>query len=217
MGPRSLSSSPSDPGLPSFLDPLLFTWEKARPFVRCHNVRFGATEFNPGVGEGRFHPFEDGRGARVPTLYAAEDLEGALSETVFHNVPVRGPEKKIGRFALQSIVASTLACNRDLILAQLFGLGLHRLGISRRELIETEADQYPRTVAWARALHTDNERIDGLIWVSRQNDSTRSLILFGDRVPSSRLRVTGPILPLDRGPGYDEVYRVAEQARILIF
>jgi hypothetical protein len=212
-----LSSSPPYLDPPPGLDPLLFIWERDRPLVRCHNVRFGATELNPGVGRGRFHPFEDARGARVPTLYAAEDLEGALSETVFHNVPVRGPEKKIGRFTLQSIVASTLACNRDLILAQLFGLGLHRLGVSRRELIETEGDQYPRTGAWARALHGCDERIDGLVWVSRQNDSTRSLILFGDRVPSSHLRVAGPVLPLDRGQGYDEVCRVAEQARILMF
>ena len=212
-----MSSSSPDLDLPSFLQPLLVTWERDRPFVRCHNVRFGATEFNPGLGRGRFHPFEDARGVRVPTLYAAEDLEGALSETVFHNVSVRGPEKKIGQFTLQSIVASTLSCNRDLILVKLFGLGLHRLGTSRLELIETEGDQYPRTGAWARALHGCDKRIDGLVWVSRQNDSTRSLVLFGDRVPSSHLRVIGPILPLDRGPGYDEVCRMAEQAQILIF
>jgi len=199
------------------LQPLLFTWERDRAFVRCHNVRFGATEFNPGYGKGRFHPFEDAHGTLVPTLYAAEDLEGALSETIFHNIPVRGPEKRIGRFSLHSIVASTLARDRDLTLAQLFGLGLHGLGISRQELIETEDDQYPYTVAWARALHGCDERLDGLVWVSRQNDGIRSLMLFGDRVANSHLRVVGPALPLDAGAGYDEVSRMAEQARILIF
>lgn len=39
------------------------TWERLRPFVRCHNIRFGATELNPGQGlGGRFHPFQSSRG-----------------------------------------------------------------------------------------------------------------------------------------------------------
>ena len=34
-----------------------------RPFVRCHNARFGATEFNPGHGPGgRFEAVADARG-----------------------------------------------------------------------------------------------------------------------------------------------------------
>lgn len=102
-------------------------------------------------------------------------------------------------------------------MAQLFGFGLSRLGISRLELIEAERAQYPRTVSWAKALHACDPRIDGLIWVSRQNDGTRSLILFGDRVPSSSLRAVGPSLRLDAGPGYVEVCRAADEAGVLIF
>jgi hypothetical protein len=166
---------------------------------------------------GRFHPFLNPHGKIVPTLYAADHLDGALSETVFHGVPVRGPAKKISRVALRSMVISSLTCERDLILVQLFGFGLRRLGCSRLELIEAPREQYSRTAAWAQALHACDRRIDGLIWVSRQNDGTRSLVLFGDRVPSSMLRVTRPPLPLDTGPGHDEVCRLADEAGILIF
>lgn len=213
-----MSSSLPDPPSPTSLHPLLFIWEKGRPFIRCHNVRFGATVFNPGKGRGgRFHPFPGARGRVVPTLYAAAHLDGALAETVFHNVPVRGPERRIGRFVLESMAASILTCRRDLILAQLFGFGLRRLGLSRLELIEAEKDDYPRTTSWGRALYECDPQIDGLVWVSRQNDGSRSLVLFGDRVPSSSLRVAGTSRPLNSGSGYAEVCRAANEAGILIF
>ncbi len=115
------------------------------------------------------------------------------------------------------MVVSTLVCRRDLNLAQLFGFGLQRLGITRLKLIESSKGQYSHTAAWAQALHGCKERIDGLIWVSRKNDGTRSLVLFEDRVSSSDLRATGPSLPLDSGTGYDAVCRAADEAGILIF
>lgn len=175
------------------------------------------TAFNPGKGLGRFHPFTDPGGDVVPILYAAENLEGALSETVFHSVPFRGTRKSIRRITLKPLVVSTLICDRDLRLVQLFGFGLRRLGVTRLRLIEARKRQFPRTAAWAQALHACDESIDGLIWVSRQNDGTRSVVLFGDRVSVSSLRcVDGPI-PLKEGPGYDAVVRAANQAGILIF
>lgn len=166
---------------------------------------------------GRFHPFTDGEGKRVPTLYAADDLEGALSETVFHNVPVRGPRKRVAKLALQPMIASVLACDRDLTLVKLYGPGLSRLGVSRAELIETTPEHYERTAAWAQALHASDASIDGLIWVSRQNDATQALVLFGDRVERSSLQVIEAPKPLYFSPGLDEAQRLANQADITIF
>ncbi|HEX6904947.1 MAG TPA: RES family NAD+ phosphorylase [Thermoanaerobaculia bacterium] len=215
--PLSLSSRVPDPPPSSSLQPLLFIWEKGRPLCRCHSDRFHPAQFNPGRGSGRFHPFKDARGVVVPTLYAAGDLEGALSETVFHNVAAKGPGKAVRRVDLRSLTLSTLVCDRDLRLAQLFGFGLRRLNITRMNLIEASKRQYSRTVAWARALHGCGDRIDGLVWVSRQNDGARSIILFGDRVPSSALRALGPSLSLKSGPGYEAVVRAADQAGILLY
>jgi hypothetical protein len=152
----------------------------------------------------------------VPTLYAADSLEGALSETLFHNVPVRGPYKRVAKFVLQPMVASTLACDRDLTLVQIYGLGLSRLGVSRAELIETAPEHYGRTAAWAQALHASNGRIDGLVWVSRQNDATQVLLLFGDRIERAALQVIEAPKPLYFSPGLDEVQRLADQADITI-
>lgn len=212
-----MSSRVPDPPPPSSLQPLLFIWEKGRPLFRCHSDHFGPTQFNPGRGSGRFHPFRDARGVVVPTLYAAGDLEGALSETVFHNVAAKGPGKALRRVDLRSLVLSTLVCDRDLRLAQLFGFGLRRLNITRLTLIEASKRQYPRTAVWAQGLHACNDRIDGLVWVSRQNDGTRSVILFGDRVPGLALRVLGPSLSLESGPGNEAVVRAADQAGILLY
>jgi hypothetical protein len=185
--------------------------------VRCHSVRFGATEFNPGFGSGRFHPFTDlaGKGA-VPVLYAADDLDGCLSETIFHNVPVTGRDKRVGRFSLEEMVVSTLTCERELTLVQLFGFGLRRLGMSRLELIESGADDYRATAAWARSFYTSSRSIDGLIWVSRQKDDSRALVLFGDRVARSSLKIDRHPLALYVSPGFDEVQQAAEKAGILI-
>jgi hypothetical protein len=211
-----LSSRVPDPPLPDLLKPLLFTWKKDRLLVRCQNARFGPTSFNPGLGSGRFHPFEDVHGNMVPILYAAEHPDGALAETVFHDVPARGPAKRIRKPVLKGLVLSALSPSRDLSLAQLFGFGLRRLGMTRRDLIEASEKQYPRTTAWARALHRCDEKIDGLVWVSRQNDDVRSVVLFGDRVPSSALRSIGTSLPIHDGPGYDLVRSAADRAGILI-
>jgi hypothetical protein len=199
------------------LRPILQTWGSGRPFVRCHHIRFGATEFNPGLGlAGRFHPFADGESRKVPSLYAADNLDDALSETVFHDVPVRGPGKGVTKLALQPMVVSTLACERELSLVQLYGFGLSRLGLSRAELIETASEEYERTAAWAQALHASDERIDGLLWVSRQNDASLALVLFGDRVARATLQVVEAPQPLYFSPGYDEIQRAAGLAGITI-
>jgi hypothetical protein len=183
-----------------------------RPWHRCHNVRFGATEFNPGLGNGRFHPFRSPEGELVPSLYGASTIDGALSETVFHAVPLRGGIRVVRSSSLLPMVVSTLAATRDLVLAQLHGYGLHRLGVSRAELLDSDADHYSSTVLWAQALHRCRVRIDGLVWVSRLHDTSFALVLFGDRVRREELEVVKPSLPLSMGPGLKTLRRAAEQA-----
>lgn len=184
--------------------------------LRCHDSRFGATEFNPGLGDGRFHPLRTAGGASIPTLYGSDRLEGAVSETVFHNVPIRGPRRRIRLPALRSLMLSTLAPRRDLQLAQLHGHGLRRLQISRRELVESEASRYAWTRRWAAAIYRSGEDIDGLMWVSRQHDTSFAFVLFGDRVARDALEVIEPPLPLAWGPGLERVWQAAEEADILL-
>jgi hypothetical protein len=114
------------------------------------------------------------------------------------------------------MLVSTLAAVRELTLAQLHGYGLSRIGVSRSELIETRATAYARTVAWARALHACDSRIDGLVWVSRQHDDAYALVLFGDRVARRDLVVVEPPVPLYLGSGYRAVQAAADKAGITI-
>lgn len=201
---------------PAVLDPTLQTWSPGDRIVRCHDSRFGATEFNPGFGRGRFHPFRTAVGDVVPTLYGAASLNGALSETVFHEVPIRGPFRTILRPDLKPMLVSTVTAVRELTLAQLHGFGLRRLEVSRAELIESGPAHYGETVRWAQALHACDDRIDGLVWVSRQYDTAFVLVLFGDRVVRTDLKVSEPPLPLYVGPGFDCVQEAAEQAGITV-
>ncbi len=213
--PVSTTGDLPDPPDPSALDPLLEIWPRGRSFVRCHNLRFGPRDFNPGFGRGRFHPFQDAAGHPVPTLYAADRIDGALSETVFHDVPVRGALKMVRRERLKALGLSVLSPRRDLSLLQLHGFGLSRLGVAREELIASEAGQYSRTTLWARALHACRREADGLVWVSRQHDRSLCVVLFGDRVAAADLRVLRRPRCLDTET-FEHVERAAEAAGIAI-
>lgn len=204
------------PPAPSALKYLAETWKAGLPLIRCHPSDFGATEFNPGdlKRRGRFSPFPDSHGQLVPFLYGADSEQGALSETVFHDIPVRGAGRIVFRSHLRTRLLSTIAPRRDLRLVQLHGHGLRRLQVSRAELIESEADQYEKTAAWAQALYAGFPEIDGLVWMSRQHDSSRALILFKGRVGRNELEVVEAPLPLYVGSGLEKVQRAADQADI---
>lgn len=194
----------------------LETWEAVRPIIRVHHFAFGATEFNPGKGEGRFHPLLD-RGMTVPTIYGANSIEGALSETVFRAIAVTGPEKIIRQEALMAMVACTLLPRRPLRLIQLRGAGLQKLGVPRAEMIESKSEEYAVTRAWAAALYAAVPDADGLIWTSRQHPGSEAIMLFGTRVDRSDLVVGTPARSLfPAGDSWHHVVAAAEAAGITI-
>lgn len=183
---------------------------------RCHHQRLRADAFNPGMGVGRFHPLVDqSTGGPIPTLYGSDRMRGALSESVFRNVPVSGPAKRVRRTALEGVCFSILAPTRDLQLANLSGDGLRRLGLRRNEFIDSPASNYPHARRWAEAIHRDTP-VDGLLWVSRQNDRALAVVLFGDRVGAADLEVVVEALPLRTGVGWHYVLQAAEEADITI-
>jgi RES domain len=197
------------------LDPLVIEWAAGRPIVRCHNVRFDATEFNRTASPGRFRPVRR-RGRIVGTLYGSEDLAGAVSETVFHDLPVGGGPRFLRVEALAPVVASTVSAGRVLRLASLHGHGLRRLGATRAQLIDSEADRYLELAAWGQALHDCPAEPDGLVWRSRHYDDAYAVLLFGDRVPRRDLEVVEPPLALAFGRGRERLMELAERAGITL-
>jgi hypothetical protein len=101
-------------------------------------------------------------------------------------------------------------------LAFLAGLGLRRLGLRRRYLIESGPGSYGLTAAWAVALHASPAAPAGLLWTSRQDDTASAILLFGDRVQASAIRVASDPVPLDSGPGLALVDDAATLAAITV-
>ena len=84
--------------------------------------------------------------------------------------------------------------------------------MTRGQLIDTEKDQYPATRQWAAAIHRQCPQAQGLSWVSRQDDSARAVVLFGDRIPRGALRPEADSRSLLEDVGaYDAVLELAER------
>jgi hypothetical protein len=131
----------------------------------------------------------------IPTLYAGTTLDCALMETVFHDVPyTAGPKMLSQAKHVAGRSHSSLRFRVHLTLVDLSTICLHRLGISRSELIDTDASYYDESRDWALALHEQFPAAQGLKWTSRQDDTATALVLFGDRADASAFKLTsGPV------------------------
>ena len=208
------------PPFPSDADPLIGVWPAGRGIVRVYDALYSLRGFWTGTPTrpSRFHPFTPtGAPGPVPVLYGSDRLAGAISETVFHDVPVRGT-KHVPRATLRRKLAITLTATRDLRLADLTGYGLRRLGATRAEIIDSDPRSYADTARWAHGLHAHREHLDGIQLVSRQYDTALALILFGDRVQETELDIAPNAIPmpLALGAGFDNVQDLADQADITI-
>lgn len=189
-------ADPFDPFDP--FDPEILHLPAGSEFYRVHGSRFGPTRFNPGQGVGgRFHFFGD---PPVPVLCLADTREAAVAETLLHDLPV-GVPSRLGPDAYLDAVLSMVRITRDLEVAMFHGLGLRRLGVRATELTDTPARHYPRTRPWAQATH--GAGLDGAVWMSRQVNSDRALVVFGDRVAEDDLEVVaGEGMVFASAPGF---------------
>jgi hypothetical protein len=158
-------------------------------------------------------------GGVIPTLYAGTTLDCALMETVFHDVPfVSGPKMWSKATHVAGKVWSQFTLSRDLALIDLSAVPLHKLGISRKDLIECSASNYPETRAWALALHDQYPSAEGLTWTSRQADPARAIVLFEDRLSGTVLSLSGApnSLLLSDGSALLEVLMLAQRLGVLL-
>lgn len=193
------------PTLP--LHPLFDRWTAGTAIHVLHDTAFAPESFNPGVDDKgrlrrqtRFAPIHDNRGRIVPYLYGGSTLDCAIFETIFHDVPFDAADKFVDLEPFAQRGHGELTPQRDLRLVDLTTEGLHRLKVPKSELIASTARDYPDTARWAQALHRQFSEIDGLVWMSRQRDRDRALILFADRVQGtlSGARIGGPLARNDR-------------------
>lgn len=177
---------------PTQLHVTLWTLSSSRALHRVHQAVYQGDQFNPGVrGNARFSPITDTKGVPIPTLYAAYTFDAALMESVFHDVSYAPGYKHYDKNKLNGQVHSKVKASRDLTLVDLSSVALRKLGVQRNQLIDTEKDQYPKTREWAQTIHGQHPDIQGLSWISRQDDSARAVMLFGDRITAGTLQQVG--------------------------
>ncbi|ATE58725.1 RES family NAD+ phosphorylase [Thauera sinica] len=209
--PPAATDDPLTPKPPATLHVTPVTLSRGQTLHRVHSDEYKGDQFNPGLkGNARFSPIRNAKGDPVPTLYAAGTFEAALMESVFHDVPHTPGFKQFDKRKLQGQMHSEVQATQDLKLADLTSKPLRKLGVTRKQLIDTEKDQYPKTREWAQAIHAQHPDVQGLYWTSRQDDSARAVMLFGDRVPKGVLKQVGDSRSLLGEPAYGEVLDLAE-------
>ena len=161
------------------------------PGALMHHVYkagYAPTSFNPGKGLGRFHPFEDASGRVVPVYCAANSIEGAFCETLFRGQEAGTGIKRVTTTLIDRYAHAEMTVTRALVLADLSGSVLSRMGILRQNLLDTGPAHYRSSALWARAIHHAYPDLHGLAWISRQHDRSECYLLFGDRVAPDALR-----------------------------
>ncbi len=185
------------------LDPLFEVWEAGKVIHVLHDAARDPDSFRPADWKGalarptRFAPIRDARGKVVPYLYAGSSRDCAIFETVFHNIPIDAAVKSVDLADFANRGHGQLVPLRNLRLVDLTTDGLHRLRVPKEELIASPPRHYGETARWAEVLHQQFADIDGLVWMSRQRDRDRALVLFGDRL-KGQLRGTRMGPPLAR-------------------
>ncbi|MEY8709178.1 RES family NAD+ phosphorylase [Mangrovibacter phragmitis] len=195
-----------------------FLLNKGTVLHRVHLEQYAADQFNPGLqGNARFSPITNAQGEPIPTLYAGVTSDCAMMETVFHDVSFAPGLKTYDKNKLNGQVLSALEVTENLELLDLATVPLRKLGITRKELIDTEKDQYPVTRKWAEKLYQQCTSAQGLAWISRQDDTARAMILFGDRIkPASLCPMGGAKSLVNDAATYEDVLSLAARLGVLI-
>ena len=211
---RTLPLPPAN--LSSLVKPM--TWAATTTIHRIHPDEYAPEAFNPGPrGNARFSPINDATGGAIATIYGGTTFECAAMETVFHDVPFAPGLKTVAKRKLKQHRHSQLATSTDLKLADLSVKALRKLGITRTDLIESDKYSYPQTRPWAEAIHAQCPDIQGLCWVSRQDDTARAIILFEDRLPPAPLISVAPSVDIVADTAtYSELVQLADTIGVKI-
>lgn len=210
---------------PETLDLVEVDWPADQPIYRFHSPIYPGNSFNPTDAAYRFSPVYRG-GKVVPVSYCGASFDCGLAETVFHDVPLTG----VRAVSLAEVAArfySVLRPARSLRLAELHGFGLRRLGLVQGDIIDFGSEGYAVSREWGQAIYDwrdeSGEDLDGIVWMSRQFNSERALMLFGSlrgaaRVKTSDLRLDPDEsnIPLDDPATLERVHAAASRAGIAI-
>jgi hypothetical protein len=169
-----------------------FTLPAGTEVHRIHPHKYGAAQFNDtDLGNARFSPIRDSLGTIVPTIYAGQSFECAVSEIILRCPDA--PPPSISTFTIVhpsdfvDYVHSKLRTSVDLKLVDLTVAGQRSLGVNGNALLAGPRSTYPVTRAWAAAIHAQIPTAQGLYYNSYQFGAEYAVLLFGDRMRSDAL------------------------------
>lgn len=212
--------------MPDGLVPAVVVLPAGTRLTRVAVDHLGTTEPSASTSPRRFSPVYDSAGRVVPVLYAAEDLDCALGETVFHEAPDDPTVPwEVYRADLLAVRAGFLVLTRDITVADLSDAALTALGCSRADVVDPAFDDYGLTRTWGQAVW-DRTAAQGIRWNSRRSGSRLAYLLFVG-APSQRdagrtcdrrrdLDVDRPPLPLSIDPGLGLVMTAATARNITL-
>ncbi len=197
---------------------------------RFHSRARLADSFNPNLDKridlpedgSRFNPFPGAPLANISTLYAADSLEAAALESVFHDVE-HSPSPTYPKMRLAEWCYSRLELKRELTLLALTNPRIRQLAVPGRsssiqegELVHSPPSEYPNTRSWAQFLHASVPQLDGLAWRPRLGGTGQAYIFFGDRGALTNLEVESGPTSVASGAGFLELIRIAQSTSIQI-
>ncbi len=198
--------------------------------VRFQGMIYPADSFNPNTNKhieipehgARFNPFPGAPLKNIGTLYAADSLEAAALESVFHDVD-HTPSPWFPRAKLADWRYSRIELLSDLTVFSLTNPRLRQITVSGRttsltedELIHSPPSEYPNIRTWARFLHASVPTIQGFSWRPRLGGRGRSYVFFADRCGKDALKLVSAIRSIDSNPGLAKIDRIAKRASIRI-
>ena len=163
---------------------------------------------------------------KTKVLYAGTTLEVAIAEALlrWHGEILPGESVSLSRTAdLQDRVVARFVPTKELTLIDACGLRLAAFEkivanvLNRPENVECRdgpkpiaedifqcgVEEYSQTQRWASWLRSQVPTADGIVWVSRQYNLGRCLVLFADRCGRS-LKLEGKVVPLYGSPSSAE-------------
>lgn len=174
------------------------TWFRVHPFDAATG-KYAPAAFNgSGLGNPRFSPlFDPVTGKPIPTIYAAKSERGAIAEIVLHDVPnpSAGYQHDLERDYRANLHLSRIRAPAAR-LVNMTTMGLQAAGLAPAHLFEGDKDDYARTSEWAQWIWQDMPQAQGLRWMSKRDNQSEVIMLFGDRVDASDVVDDGSSHPM---------------------
>ncbi len=149
-----------------FNDQLLPTSEYSQPWYRLNPVGYDSVIYFDRSGKGRF----DSDQASYGILYAAQNERGAFIETMGRNLGIR----TVSEVALKQRNLFKITSDRPLIIVDIWGVSLTKLGVDAR----ISSGSYRVSRAWAKAIYEHPQKVDGICYHSRHDDTEICCGLF---------------------------------------